>query len=281
MLHKKVILIRGDDFLNIRQYYTSTAKMYLNISLFAGLLCILLIVCSLVFFQSKYMWQITTPFMFFSIFYFICHIVNRKRALKIPHGIQVSDTKLFDEKNILFMFLPAPSLRLLLFHPIGTLLGEIKEHEPSWYKWLIPNSISMLLSHTFKLTDCNNKTLATYKMSHFLSRKVCMYDETGNVIAIYKENKMKSMFRYKGSIEEADGSLIMMVDVSGILQTFSLASVENKPLVSFQRGFMPLEWGKSFQDLNTPIITFSKEVSKNEQICVYGLCTRLLHHHKN
>lgn len=267
--------------MNIKQYYKSTATVYLNISLFTVAICAILFLTFVFVLKIDAVWQTITPFMFLSIVYFICYTLYKKRAETIPHDFQISDKTPLEEKNVLMTFMPAPTMRVLLFNPKGKLLGEIKDSNVSWYKWLIPNTLSTLLPHTYVLTDFNQKVIATFKTGHFLSNYVEILNEEGNLLARYNENWKKSLFRYNGIVTNVDESIRMNVDISGFLQSFSLSTVEGKTLVSFQKGYMPIEWGRVFKELNTPILTFSDSASKNDQICVYALCSRFFNHNKN
>ena len=51
-------------------------------------------------------------------------------------------------------------------------------------------------------------------------------------------------------------------------------------IVSYQEGWMPLEWGKRFKT-NTPILSFSSNVDDIPKIIVFGFCAATLNHRSN
>ena len=63
--------------------------------------------------------------------------------------------ELFRTDHILFTFMPAPTLRLLLFDHKGLLLGEIRDQNMRWFMWMIPNFLSLLFPKEYVLI--NNK----------------------------------------------------------------------------------------------------------------------------
>ncbi|WP_154663048.1 hypothetical protein [Bacillus massiliigorillae] len=181
----------------------------------------------------------------------------------------------------MMVFMPAPTLRVLLFNGKGQLLGEINDSNTSWYKWFIPNNLLSLMPNAYVLTDCKGNILATFEVNRWFSNDMVFYDEMGEEIGFYQEDWKKSLVRYNGAVRASDGSIRMNIDISVFLQSFIIPTQEGKMLASYQKGWMPLEWAERFKELNTPILTFTSLTTKNDRLCIYGLCARLLSNCKN
>ena len=267
--------------MNIKEYYKSIAIAALNISIFAALLSVIIFVVMSRFLHSAHVLETTVPFMLLSCLFFIQFLINNRHYNQVPEDIEASDKPLIAEKNVLMAFMPAPTLRIVLFNPKGQYVGQIKDLNAAWYKWFIPNNVMMLFPQSYILLDEQQKELATFRASGFLGKNISIFDGEGRKIANYEENLKKSLFRYIGVLYDEAGSARMNVNVSGFLQSFMFSSVEGKKLVSFQRGYMPLEWSNKFKHLNTPILSFSEETVKEDVICIYALCAKLLNYTKN
>ena len=267
--------------MNIKEYYRSIAVASLNISIFAALLAVIVFIVMSRFLHSAHVWETTVPFMLLSCVFFIQFHINKRYYMKVPDDIETSEKPLLDEKNVLMMFMPAPTLRIVLFNPKGQYVGEIKDSNASWYKWFIPNNVMMLFPQTYILLNEHQKQLATFRAFGFLGKNMEIFNNEGKRIAVYEEQLKKSLFRYIGILYNENRSVRMNVNVSGFLQSFMISSVEGKKLVSFQKGYMPLEWSSRFKLLNTPILTFSEEIGEEDQICIYALCAKLLNYTKN
>lgn len=266
--------------MNIKEYYKSVAAASLNISLYAALLSVVIFVVMSRFLQSSHVWETTVPFMLLSGLFFLQFHINKKRYRELPNHIEVSDRSLFEQRNVLMTFLPAPTMRIVLFDPNGQCVGEMKDENAAWYKWLIPNALLIFLPQSYCLLDGRGQKLARFKISGFLGRHMTVWDHAGRTIVVYEENLKKSLFRYNGIVYDSERAVRMNVNISGYLNSFEICSAEGKKLVSFQKGYMPLEWNDRFQ-LNTPILDFADETGKDDLIAIYALCAKLLSFSKN
>lgn len=274
-------MIIGEDYMNIKEYYKSAATTSINISIYAALLSVIVFVILSRFLHTVYVWEATVPFMLLSCLFYIQFHVNKKRYQEMPDDLEVSDKHLFEHRNVLMTFMPAPTMRIVLFNPRGQCIGEIKDKYAAWYKWLIPNELLIFLPQSYYVLDVRGKKLGSFKISGFLGRNMTVWNSAGERIAAYEENLKKSLFRYNGVVYDDKRSVRMKVNVSGYLRSFEISSSEGRKLVSFQKGYMPLEWSNRFKELNTPILTFTEETVKDDMIAIYALCAKLLSYSKN
>lgn len=267
--------------MNIKEYYKSIAIASLNISIFAALLGVIVFVVMSRFLHSAHVWETTVPFILLSCVFFIQFHINKRYHNIVPENLEASKMPFLEEKNVLMTFMPAPTLRIVLFNPKGQYVGEIKDLNASWYKWFIPNNVMLFFPQSYILLDEQQKQLATFKTFGFLGKNMAIFNSEGKRIAVYEEQLKKSLFRYIGVLYDDEGPVRMQVNVSGFLQSFVISSVQGTKLVTFQKGYMPLEWSSRFKQLNTPILTFSEEIGIEDQICIYALCAKLLNYTNN
>jgi len=267
--------------MNIKEYYKSTAIASLNISLFTAILSVIIFVIMSRFLHSVHVWEATIPFMIMSCIFFLQFYLNKNRYLHFPEEIRINERPLMDERNVLMTFMPAPTLRIMLFNPKGQLVGEVKDYNTAWYKWFIPNNVMMFLPQKYILLDEQQKEFATFRTFGFLGGNIEIYNSEGRRIGVYIENVKKSLFRYSGTLYDDEQSERMKVNVSGYIHSFTISSIDGRRLVSFQKGYMPLEWSSRFKQLNTPILSFAEETTNEEMICIYALCSKFLTYTNN
>ena len=268
--------------MNIKQYYKKIATVYLNLSIFSLVLSILSLILSTQILHVNHVWEVTIILMVYSCISFIFFHVYKKRFSSLPDDFPKSETSPLTEENVLLRFMPAPTLRILLFNPKGKYVGEVKDMNMSWYKWMIPNSLMMFFPQKYELIDTNGQMLATFNTYGFLASHFSVYNKEGRLIAYYKENWKKSLFRYNGTIHSRDHSIRMKIDsVSGFLYSFFIYSAADQKLASYQKGYMPLEWGERFKEMNIPVITFMDKADEDDKLCIYALCSKLLNYNNN
>ncbi|MFS0781560.1 hypothetical protein [Bacillus sp. 1P06AnD] len=268
--------------IHIKQYYRQTAQQCLNMAFFSLLVSSIVFVINHFFFPKQAIWVAVIPFIAFSILFFIQFRINYKRYKDIPGIGPESGADLLREKHILMAYMPAPTLRVLLYSKEGLFQGEIADQNTSWYKWFIPDSIAEILPTVYVLLDANGERIATFSHTRFFSGTWSIKGRDGRPLYTYKENWKKSLFRYSGVVEDETGKPILDIDAGGFLQQFTIPfSGSSKEAATFQKGWMPLEWAERFKELNTPILTFSSEASENERVAIFGVCARLLKNRNN
>lgn len=224
---------------------------------------------------------ITAPFLILSIVNFTGSRIYENRMKDLPEDKVVLGSSPLETEDILFTFMPAPTLRVLLFHPDGALIGEIKDRNMHWFMWMVPNSLSMVLPKRYIFTNAEGSVLAEYEIKWGIRNVIIMKDGRGSPVACYRESLKESLIRLKGMIYTAEGQEWIPVNVSGLLNKFELKTKEGKPIASFQKGWMPLEWGKRFKELNTPILTFHENATDEEKIAVFGFYASAFNHSSN
>ncbi|PLS17082.1 hypothetical protein CVD28_13580 [Bacillus sp. M6-12] len=269
--------------MNIRQYYRKISHICFQAAWISLTLSILFFFLHAAGVLSGHILAIVLPFIMISIGNYISFRVFDTRAQELPSGWPLlnEESKLFDERHLLFAFMPAPTLRAVLFSPNGKAVGEIRDQNMKWYMWMIPNSLSLLLPKKYGLYNSDGTLVGAYIFKWGLFQKASIKDQNGKDIGYYRESRKVSLFRLKGMIVSPDGKPWFAIDAGGLLQDFQLTNAVGIPLVTYKKGWMPLEWGNRFKDSNTPIISFHDSATANDKIAALGFCAAALHHRSN
>ncbi|AOH55277.1 hypothetical protein ABE28_013030 [Peribacillus muralis] len=264
--------------MNIREYYQKISNSNFHASWISLGLAILFFIGHVTSLIRGPIILITSPFIFFSIVQYIIHRIYENRIKELPHDLYGKNADLLDAEHILLTFLPAPTLRLLLFAPDGSLLGEIRDRNMKWFMWMVPNFLSMLLAKRYELVDHDGRLLANYHIKKGLFNEMSIMDEEGSLIGSYEEKR--TLMKIEGMIYKEDGTEWMPIHTPGSLNSFEIATKNGEKIVSYQEGWMPLEWGKRFKT-NTPILTFSSHVEEIPRFIIFGFCAATLNHRSN
>ncbi|WP_028391434.1 hypothetical protein [Bacillus cihuensis] len=266
--------------MDIQKYYEKSAK----ISFYAAMISLIIAILFFVLHISgvmagKILW-LTLPFILLSMNYYIRFRLYEKHMRDSQVYIQSKSMQLFDSEHLLLAFLPAPSLRMQFFNKDGAVVGEIRDQDMSWYKWLLPNVVSMFMPKRFGLYDCLGNRLAEFQTGSGLWSNMIVKDHEGNEIGRYKENAKVAFLKTTGMISKPDGTEWIPINIGG-LSSFHLKVDNGKKLASFQTGWMPREWGKLFKNPNMPILTFHEKADLEGKLVTFGLLSALFHHVSN
>jgi hypothetical protein len=264
--------------MNIRDYYQKTSNSTFHASWISLVLAVIFFILhALMMISGNILW-ITAPFILLSIVQFTSHRIYEQRIKELPLEPIETSTALLQTENILLTFMPAPTLRLLLFASNGSLLGEIRDQNMKWFMWMVPNFLSMLLPKRYELVNQKGELLAKYDIKGGLFNKLTIRNHQGNLIGFYREDK--TLLKINGMIYRADWTEWMPVQTPAGLNSIEIKTTEGKRVASYQTGWMPLDWGRRFK-ANTPILTFPTHVEENSKIVILGFFAAALHHRSN
>ncbi|MFK4391015.1 hypothetical protein CN563_20705 [Bacillus sp. AFS026049] len=264
--------------MNIREYYQKTSNSNFHASWVSLVLAVVFFICHIFAMIPGNILLITSPFILFSIAQFVSHRIYENRMKELPEEHIGTNAGLFKNEHVLLTFMPAPTLRLLLFAPDGSLMGEVRDLNMKWFMWMIPNFLSMLMAKRYELVDHEGRLLAKYHIKRGLFNKMTILDDQGGIIGSYQENR--SFVKVNGMIYKEDGTEWMPIETPGSVNSFEIATKDGEKIASYQEGWMPLEWGKRFKT-NTPILSFSSNVAERPKIIVFGFCAATLNHRSN
>lgn len=254
--------------MNIQQYYRNVANASLNGS-FAALIPVIVFMLPLFFVYPKREYiLLALPFLFYSLFSYLLFLLNNSRSITMEKYIFDGKETIdfFEKDRFLLEFMPAPSLRMLIFNPDGLLNGEMRDLNNTKIRWFLPYFIDRLLPAVYSLHDADNQRIATFKWKDKRSVEIiCGEDHLTIVQNSLKANHWTSDF---------DSKEINIVS-HPLFTDVHLMNEKDMMIARVRKGWMPLEWDEFFKDANTPVLSFEKNLSKSEKLFILAILIHL------
>lgn len=258
--------------MNIRQYYQHAATASLNGS-FAALIPVFVIIIPLLFLiDLKEVVLLASPFLLYSFISYQIYLIHQHRFLASEVSTNSHNHGPIERNQYLLTFMPAPSLRLLLFTPDGHNNVEILDKRYSRIRWFLPYFIDKLFPAEYELYQ-SNKLLITVKWT---GKHAVIVDEDGKVILeIETKDNVQFLVREKGLAYHLNiNSKKLFTDIQFFYE-------DNSVQGRVRKGWMPMEWAKHFGDANTPVLTFHDEVSKAKRLAMLAILIKLYRYHNH
>lgn len=257
--------------MNIQQYYKQTALVALNDGLVALLFPVMLtIICIRVVVLQKFIIFII-PFLVFSFVSFSVYLLNQYRSRQVSWQDNDQQGSLFSCSDYLIAFLPAPKIHLLIFHPNGKMIGEIKEQKQL-------KIFSSLYSLRKKSSVCD---YALYDEAGFLEgrfqvdnrnkRRVHVYNSHNEEVGYCLNEKRKKQHVMKCRLKtDEHNNCDLKVTYSRLSPNFIVNDKRKGRIAYLQKGWLPMEWTKRFKDSNTPLLTVDPHTTNEEKLLIFG-----------
>ena len=171
-----------------------------------------------------------------------------------------------DESTFLLTFLPAPSLRLLLFNRGGIKIGELRDCSFFLLRWFLPYFFDRLLVRKFGLYDQNENLVFYY----------VLYKDRLEILSTNDE-KIATVYTYRkgNSREFVFNKMSVRIEKEGFPADYSFTTYENPIVARIQSGLMPVEWGKRFANPNTPILKIDQHLTEMEKVQILSILITL------
>lgn len=258
--------------MNIQQYYRIAANTALNGSLVAFVPMILIVCVGLYFSVKLPLFLIVLPFCLYSLICYQNYLIQHDRSIGVAE-IRKNTRKLSDANDLLITFLPAPSLRMLLFDGCGTLIGEVRDKQFWWWRWFLPYFIDRLFPSWYGLYDGENQLVCSYKVND-KGKNVKIFNINHELVGFYNINcKKKPSLTRNGTISSLITGEKIQVQASSVYHHIQIRDEQGVIIGKLIKGWMPKEWGGVFRDANTPFITFSPEIKESEKTFMIGVLT--------
>ena len=264
--------------MNIREYYKKTSHSNFLASWLSLVLAILFFVFHLAGLLPGGVLWVTVPFILVSMAQFGSHYFYERKLKRFLVVEMPTDLNLLNSEHVLMAFLPAPTLRLLLFSEQGALLGEIRDRNMKWYMWMIPNMVTMILPKSYELVDSSGELLARFQIKAGFSKEMRILRPGGTCVGVYREKK--TLKEIKGQVISNEGNKRLRIEAQTAVHSLDAWTADGKIAASYRVGWMPLEWGNRFM-ANTPVLTLSAKNGVDVKIAALGVCASFLHHHSN
>lgn len=259
--------------MNIQQYYQKTATISLNASLVSLIPAFFLVLYGVIVVQHGVLIGNSVPFLLYSFISYQYYLLNDKRSKEILVETKSEVEKklnLLKEEAILIHFMPAPSLRMLLFGKDGQVLGEIKDMKFWSIRWILPYFLDRIFERKYGLYDKSNKLIAVFVLKNHEIEILSMNNEENvTIMKKLKHNRKEISFEYEEKMITTKRSSLFM----------DYRFYENKMRIGrLQKGWLPLEWGKKFKDPNTPVLSFENIQNQKDKVMIFAILTELFYY---
>ena len=256
--------------MNIQQFYQKSAAISLNASLVALIPPFFLIIFGILILPNRIYIIIIIPFLVYSFFCYQTFLINKRRSLEVTTLIteRQAPLDLFQENEVGVAFLPAPSLRMIIFSGDGVQIGEVKDMKFLPFRWLLPKSLDKLFDKKYGIYDESNQLKAFFLL---------MKDK---IIIKPEDEKLKPLIIRKCKINQTNYFLLdedkkLEIKQSSLYIDFQIYE-SNKMISRLRKGWLPLEWEKVFKNPNTPILSFEKTLNQHERLAIYAIISHYL-----
>lgn len=264
--------------MNIQQYYRSAAHVALNGSLVALVPVILILGGGILFSVELPLFLITLPFCLYSFICYQDYLVQNQRSLESAVLISNEKKSILNTDNLLITFMPAPSLRMLLFEPNGNQIGEVRDERFWWWRWFLPYFIDRLFPKVYGLYDQKDHRKAIYHIN-LRKKQVKIYNSSGRELGRFTRNtKASPSLKRKGVIQSFENNHSLYVEGSTIYHNLYFRNEQGSILGKVIKGWMPMEWGKPFRNANTPFITFDANLNESDKILMISVLAEMYHY---
>ncbi|WP_077213636.1 hypothetical protein [Bacillus dakarensis] len=255
--------------MNIQMYYRNAANTAFNGSMAALLPVIVVILPLLTILQKKELVLLAIPFLIYSFLSYQFYLVYVKRSLSSEEIKRIpSADDLLKNEHMLLTFLPAPSLRMLMFSPKGQLKGELRDYEQNAFRWFLPYFADQWFSKVYGLYDSENSLTATFLRHGNKTIEVYGQDDE-TLLTVKKVNK--KMYKWNNGNQE----LQWEVHSEALFTDIRIKNDKNQVLGRVRKGWMPLEWEKYIKDTNTPVLSFDNHLNRKERLAIMAIVVHL------
>ncbi|AIE60385.1 hypothetical protein [Bacillus methanolicus] len=255
--------------MDIQQYYKKYAEISLNASIAACIPPFFILIIWLVVDHKLPILVMTLPFMVYSFFCYQNYLVGKRRYEEAAeNSLESNRSESFIESNdMLIAFLPAPSLRMLLFAPSGKLIGEVKDLRFWKWRWFLPYFMDRLFPGMYGLYNDKGELTAQIHLGNGKDGFIKIY-ENDELLGFYIRIENDQLSDLKGEFVLGDEEKMFCAIRSELNGEMRFYDQTGKTVCGLKKGWMPLEWGKYFRDPNTPILSFHHQSRKEEKIAV-------------
>lgn len=254
--------------MKIKNYYHYAAMTSLNASIVALIPPFLLVSVAFVLKQPMSILLFTFPFILYSFISYQIFLVHKQRIEDSKEPVITVAEESVDSTSFAIQFLPAPSLRMLLFRQNGQLSGEVTDASPKKVRWFLPYFIDQFFSKAYTFSKTNGDVLYTF-----------IYK--GNYVQVIQKdgNKCIGNILLKSSkscvIETTMETREVFIQSSSFFTDVRLYNSKGDLLARIRRGFLPHVWDKHIKDANTPMLTFHGQLTSLDKVFLLAILAKI------
>jgi hypothetical protein len=254
--------------MKIKNYYQYAALTSLHASIVALIPPFLLVCVAFVLRQHMSILLFTFPFILYSFISYQIFLVHKHRIEDSKEPVISEAEESVDSPSFAIQFLPAPSLRMLLFSQNGQLNGEVMDAYPKKVRWFLPYFIDQFFSQVYTFSMPNGEVLYTFV-------------QKGNHVQVIEKdgNKCIGNIQVKSSkrcvIETNMETREVYIQSSSFFTDIRFYNTQGNLLGRVRRGFLPQAWDKHFKDANTPMLTFHEQLTDFDKILLIAILAKM------
>ena len=256
--------------MNIQQHYQNKANISLNSSLVALVPIVIIVSASFYLRVTLPLLLLVLPFFLYSLICYQAYLLHRQHSLEATNNTLTQSSALLDNTDLLIGFMPAPTLRMVLFNPEGNQVGEIKDTRFWWWRWCLPYFVDRYFPSEYILYDRNKKVIAIYKKATN-QKGMDVFLPNNEKIGSYLPQLQASSFKKHGFIFSLATQQSIFVEGSAIYPDFKFRNQQGSVVGKLVKGWMPSEWDKHFRDANTPILSFNQQIDNTDKLLILGV----------
>ncbi|MGG0716884.1 hypothetical protein ABE096_04690 [Robertmurraya massiliosenegalensis] len=255
--------------MNIQQFYRSAATTSLNGSIAALIPVIILIIPLTILIPGKEVVWTALPFFLYSISSFQSYLLNQERSSQIEGNLHIGENHLsfHRENEFLLTFMPAPSLRLLLFSPKGVVLGELRDVRYTKLRWFLPYFLDKFIPAEYGFYNAENQLMMKFKWKRNQGN---VYDRNGKLQMTIQEREGEVF-----DVILPHSSFPIMIHSERLFTDVQFKNMKKKTIGRVRKGWMPIEWEELFKDVNIPVFSFDDELTEEERYVLLALLVKI------
>ncbi|MFT8323545.1 MAG: hypothetical protein ABF649_22050 [Bacillus sp. (in: firmicutes)] len=255
--------------MDIQKYYKQSAVSSLNASLIS---CIPILFLTVFFIKihmdSVYFWYLL-PFFIYSTISFCSYYIHQKYSSKMENAILAREERsLLQKKTVVLTFLPAPSLRMLIFDADGIVVGEIKDEKFQLLRWYLPYFVDKLYPKSYGFYNSHQMLQYIFTIK---GNSIEIKNKEGKRISKIIEQKTEKAAKTEFVYEK--NKIIMKRSLA--FTDYHFENITGIELATLKKGWMPKEWSNRFMNPNLPLLTINHSAANKEIIHLYALLTKI------
>lgn len=249
--------------MNIRHYYQISAAMALNASLVSLIPIIIFLLMSPIFSTKILLVVATTPFFIYSFISYQYYLLQKRRYGEIEEiEDEETSTDFIGHSEVLLEFLPAPSLRMVLFDSEGRMVGEIKDLHFKTFRWLIPYWLDRFFSKSYGVYDQHVGLIGMFNVKN---KEIQFLSTDGQVLnSIELEQKTGNVEKWSGRQK------VLTIRKESLYTDIKFIDENEKEVARLKKGWMPVEWEKYYKNANTPVFFMDQGLQIEDKMMLMG-----------
>ncbi|MGP7815930.1 hypothetical protein [Niallia sp. 01092] len=255
--------------MDIQKYYKQTAAASLNASLISCIPLLFLVIFFIKMHFGKYGLWYLFPFVVYSVTSYIFYYIHQKRSQKAAAIRSTGAEKsLLQKKTVVLTFLPAPSLRMLIFDEEGIVVGEIKDEKFHLLRWYLPYFVDKLYPKSYGFYNSHDMLQYIFTIKgNVIEIKNKEGKRISKIVEQKTENVTKTEFMYEKNK--------IMMKKSLAFTDYQFNDAKGIELATLKKGWMPKEWSYRFMNPNLPLLSINHSAKNKEIIHLYALLTKI------